>query len=372
MGFLKKVSLVLALIMSISTSAMAFTPDAEPLIHVVEQGEDLWMLQSKYGVAFEYIARANDIENGNELEAGAELIIPQDRVTSYVLGEATDDAYTIGEERFTEEDVLVPSTTREGVMIPARVTIPEGEGPFPAIILNHGHGGSLDSPELVAKALGNAGIASIRMSFAGTGTSEDTWLNQNMKTMMADSNDCCDYLVNNYNVDAERLAIGGHSMGGRVSACIIGTGTSPYKVAILVAPFAGEGEFWTQNGTGAAEGMQEAINYATAYGYWTAAAWNFNNPNWKYSPEWFYYLYMSNPGEILHNYTGDIMILMGGEDIAVPPATCRMLLNSCTNASDVQGVHIDIADHGMGMSGTPGNVSETCVTEIVNYLTANL
>ena len=63
---------------------------------------------------------------------------------------------------YTEEAVSIEANGR---VVPAVVTLPVGEGPFPGVVINHGHGGSKDENVgfiSLAQTLAEAGIASIR------------------------------------------------------------------------------------------------------------------------------------------------------------------------------------------------------------------
>lgn len=73
----------------------------------------------------------------------------------------------------TVADVTVMNGARA---VPATVVIPDGEGPFPAVVMNHGHGGGRQEGggfERLAKALADAGILTIRMDFPGNGDSKE-------------------------------------------------------------------------------------------------------------------------------------------------------------------------------------------------------
>jgi len=49
----------------------------EPIIHVVQKGESLWVIAQKYGVTVQAIADANNIEDKSMIKINQKLIIPQ-------------------------------------------------------------------------------------------------------------------------------------------------------------------------------------------------------------------------------------------------------------------------------------------------------
>ncbi|MCQ4808192.1 alpha/beta fold hydrolase, partial [Intestinimonas massiliensis] len=106
----------------------------------------------------------------------------------------------------------------------AVITQPKGEAPYPAVVKNHGHGGSKDENEGfggVAAALAEAGIATVRMDFPGCGDSTEPFTKNTLTNMKSDSNASLAYLLANYPLDADKLGIMGYSMGGRLALEIV-------------------------------------------------------------------------------------------------------------------------------------------------------
>ena len=53
------------------------TASHEPKIHIVQKGENLWVIAKKYGVTVKDIVNANNIENSSLIKINQELIIPK-------------------------------------------------------------------------------------------------------------------------------------------------------------------------------------------------------------------------------------------------------------------------------------------------------
>ena len=153
-----------------------------------------------------------------------------------------EETETDSEATYIAETVSIEANGRT---IPAVVTLPVGEGPFPAVVLNHGHGGNKDEGTGfggIAEALAEAGIASIRMDFPGCGDSTEPFTENTLSNMIADSNAAKDYLVANYPVDADKLGILGYSMGGRVALEIITAEDNPYKATLILSGLSTPGD----------------------------------------------------------------------------------------------------------------------------------
>lgn len=51
-------------------------PPPEPVVHIVQRGENLTLIARRYGVTVEAIMNANNLTNPNRIEAGMRLEIP--------------------------------------------------------------------------------------------------------------------------------------------------------------------------------------------------------------------------------------------------------------------------------------------------------
>ena len=93
--------------------------------------------------------------------------------------------------------------------------LPTGAVPAVAVVLGHGVTAHKDRPWLVAlsTALSRAGLASLRLSFAGNGASEGRYENSNPSKEVDDLRSVIDSL-DRWGVG--RIAYVGHSMGGAV------------------------------------------------------------------------------------------------------------------------------------------------------------
>ncbi|NVJ99378.1 MAG: S9 family peptidase [Alphaproteobacteria bacterium] len=130
-------------------------------------------------------------------------------------------------ERFpllTEEHLsdvkYVKYKARDGRSIPAYVTIPDGEGPFPAIVLPHGGPWVRDTDRWDdwSHLLAHHGYVVIRPNYRGsTGYGLDHWKAGDKNwglTMQDDLDDAAMYLVDKGLATTDKLAIFGWSYGG--------------------------------------------------------------------------------------------------------------------------------------------------------------
>ena len=119
------------------------------------------------------------------------------------------------------ETVFIDVPEQDGIpahTIPAIVTIPAGEGKFPAVVMLHGTGSNKHEAgggyDMAAPAMAKAGIATIRFDFMGIDESEASYTDYCFTSANIDAKAAADYMAGLEKVDGEKLAVLGWSQGG--------------------------------------------------------------------------------------------------------------------------------------------------------------
>lgn len=134
-------------------------------------------------------------------------------------------------EGIMEIDLNIPVDGKEGWELPGTLTLPEGEGTFPAVILVHGSGpndrdetiGSNKPFRDIANGLAQEGIAVYRYDkrtyVYGQEMAEDTTLTLADETIL-DAVKAVEILAEQEQIDPERIYLAGHSLGGQALPAI--------------------------------------------------------------------------------------------------------------------------------------------------------
>ena len=265
----------------------------------------------------------------------------------------------------------VPVTVKNGERnVPAVVTLPAGEGKFPAVVMNHGHGGSKDENVGfvgVAQTLAENGIASIRMDFPGCGESTQPFTENYLSNMISDSNACKDYLVANAPVDKNALGIMGYSMGGRIALEIVTKSGNPYKAVLLLSGSTMAGD----EAVVALMGGQESYDayYAEASGAKGYAEFPWFGNALTISKTWYDEMNASKPLTKAAKYTGPLMVMYGDLDTTVTPSENRATVAAFKQA---QEVIVSGADHGYGFYSDQPGVTAQVEGTIAGFFGKNL
>ena len=148
-------------------------------------------------------------------------------------GEAVPLAEYVSPDRFTESQVVVrtPRGERPAVELPGTLSMPVGDGPFPAVVLVHGSGPS-DRDETVggtqvfrdlAGGLASRGVAVLRYEKRTRVHPEVVDLRQNSlaNETIDDAVSGLELLRGRKRVDSKRLFVLGHSLGGMLGPQIV-------------------------------------------------------------------------------------------------------------------------------------------------------
>ncbi|QFT77006.1 S9 family peptidase [Erythrobacter sp. THAF29] len=133
---------------------------------------------------------------------------------------------------------------RDGKMIPAYVTVPKGEGPFPLIVMPHGgpHVPEVVSYDEWGQVLANAGYMVLQPGYrmtVGWGQDHfDSAYGEHGGAMQDDKDDGALYLVEQGLVDPDRIAMFGWSYGGYAALVALSRENNIYQCAIAGAAVA--------------------------------------------------------------------------------------------------------------------------------------
>ncbi|MCE2488431.1 MAG: alpha/beta hydrolase [Anaerolineae bacterium] len=138
-------------------------------------------------------------------------------------------AGSMAEHSVSESDVSIDNM---GHNIVGTLAMPEGEGPFPVVLLLHGFTGTRHELPVLgtedtmfsrsARWLGERGVASLRIDFIGSGDSDGAWEDTTFSGQISDAIAALDYLAMMEGVDSGRISILGLSQGGLVAASAAG------------------------------------------------------------------------------------------------------------------------------------------------------
>lgn len=181
---------------------------------------------------------------GDYTQAGRSLPFRVDRGTVAPVARPQDPRPPLP---YRSEDVRYPSG---GTGLAGTVTLPEGPGPFAAVVMLTGSGAQ-DRDEalaghrpflVLADALTRAGYAVLRSDDRGVGGSDGDYAQATYADLAADALAGVSYLATRPEVDAARIGLFGHSEGGSVAPLAARQAPGSVAFAVLMAGPAVSGE----------------------------------------------------------------------------------------------------------------------------------
>ncbi|HEY7471636.1 MAG TPA: alpha/beta fold hydrolase [Gemmatimonadota bacterium] len=123
-----------------------------------------------------------------------------------------DHPYEVTDVRFRSGDVTLAGTK----------IVPDGEGPFPAVVFVHGAGPEIrwGAARYFADRLGRRGIASLIYDKRGTGESTGDWRAADFEQLAGDVLGATAVLREDRRIDPSAIGIHGHSQGGSMAPLI--------------------------------------------------------------------------------------------------------------------------------------------------------
>lgn len=268
------------------------------------------------------------------------------------------------------------TVSSRGVEVPVTWTYPaaaDADNPVPLAVLIHGHGGERHEAggfTRLARQLAERGIASIRMDFAGSGDSNEAFRHNNLKTMQADVLAAQKLALASGLVDAERVALVGFSMGGRVAALLAASEEYAYPAMVMWAPAVLNGAAGMIEMVGGPDAWADMKREAATRGY--ANFTTFWGQEQELGARWFADMESSRPLDALAEYDGALLFLHGTADDVVDPDVSRQALQAVASAGDASLQLIEGADHGFGLFSDPDPYSDGLIRASVNFLQQQL
>ncbi len=144
---------------------------------------------------------------------------------------------------YKSEDVFYDSKT-PGVKLAATITIPEGKGPFPSILLISGSGPQNRDEELLghkpfavlADYLSRRGYIVLRVDDRGIGKSTGDFATATSADFASDANGGIDYLLTRPEVNKKKIGIMGHSEGGMIAPMVAASRKDIDFIVMLAGP----------------------------------------------------------------------------------------------------------------------------------------
>ena len=168
---------------------------------------------------------------------------------------------------YREEEVTFRNPV-ENFELAGTLTLPEGEGPFPAVVLITGSGAQ-DRDEsifyhkpfhVIADHLTRHGIAVLRYDDRGTGKSKGMMNNATTMTLADDAEAAVTYLLQRPEIDHAKTGLAGHSEGGLIAPIVASRNSNIAFIVSLAGPGVRGSEIMLQQARDiyAATGMEQA------------------------------------------------------------------------------------------------------------------
>ncbi len=146
---------------------------------------------------------------------------------------------------YKEEEISFPNGKAK-ISLAGTLTLPRGQGPFPAAVLLSGSGpGPHDRDEsimghrpflVLADHLTRKGVAVLRFDKRGIGKSTGDYANATMEDFTGDAEAALAYLKTRKEIDSGKLGLIGHSEGGLVAPMVATNSQSLSWIVLLAGP----------------------------------------------------------------------------------------------------------------------------------------
>ncbi|GMA50715.1 alpha/beta hydrolase [Alicyclobacillus contaminans] len=233
--------------------------------------------------------------------------------------------------------------------------VPEGPGPFPAVVLYHGFTATRIEPHRlfvkICRRLEQMGIASFRFDFSGNGESDGDFEEVTISCEISEAHAILDRVLADARVDRSRVALAGLSMSGLIASQVAGDRPSDVHKLALMAPAGGNVQ----------EIVSNLLKESGADVHAPSAAYDYQG-NWV-SRALLEDLRTFDVYKRAQAYRGPVLIVHGCQDEVVPSQTAEgYQAQSYFGCAKVR--YIDGANHTFDRSGWESALIE----ELVDFL----
>jgi hypothetical protein len=179
---------------------------------------------------------------------GQSLTLVLSRMTSRAAALAPakrpqEEAIAAGPRPYRQETVSVANAAA-GIKLAGTLSIPDGAGPFPAVVLICGSGPETRDEDVMghkiflvlADALNRRGVAVLRYDKRGVGESTGNYATATLTDFAADAESALAFLKSRPEIAADRVGLVGHSEGGAVAPMVAARDPSARFVVLMAAP----------------------------------------------------------------------------------------------------------------------------------------
>ncbi|MGV3467298.1 MAG: alpha/beta hydrolase [Heyndrickxia sp.] len=219
---------------------------------------------------------------------------------------------------------------RDGLIIRGIMTKPDGNGPFPALIYNHGFTGNKAEAHFlfkkIAEALAEFNYASFRFDFIGSGESDGKFIEMNMSSEMKDCLAVLQYVENLSCIDSNQMNLLGFSMGGAVAIKASSVLQEKVKKLVLLCPAANMIDV-----------VSRSVKMDLLSTFLERGIVDFSGN--VVGESFIHDIFQQDIYEMAKSVTAKVLLIHGTNDDAVPPLVSWKLSKLFSNVDSLQWIH---------------------------------
>lgn len=231
-----------------------------------------------------------------------------------------------------EKRLFIPCDDHDIPMVIAR---PDGEGPFPCMLLLHGFMSYKEGDGYLftktAEKLAKAGIASARIDFCSMGENRYSRVHYGTKICIKEAKVAFEYLQTNEHILHDRIGILGHSMGGRITFL---SSELPSKCLVTLNGAVNVAKRGAMKLTGLNTQEMEARGYTVYHTSDGRSELLFS----KFVED------LQIHSDAIYNYANPILVCVGADDPTVDPQVSYSFVENC-GMNNVDLLVIEKANH---------------------------